>query len=94
MWDLDLGLRKVQRFHPVLLHEKCTVLALTWAEGPVGKSGHESGTGVGDTVQLWLTVSQYVEWGNMRCWYYWSSSSSSSSSSCSDDSCDAFSSLS
>lgn len=25
------------------------------------------GTGVGDTAQFWLTVSQYVEWGSMRC---------------------------
>ena len=53
-------------------------------------SGGWCGTGIGNSVQLCLMGSQYVEWGSVGA-SYWSSSSSSSSSS--DDSCDVFSSF-
>lgn len=55
-------------FYPVLLHESCTVLNPSfWQRGLCREQWSCGGTGVGDTAQFWLTVSQYVEWGSMRC---------------------------
>lgn len=50
-------------FYPVLLHDSCTVLNPSfWAKrGPCREQWSCGGTGVGDTAQFWLTVSQYVE---------------------------------
>lgn len=66
---LDLCLSKVHRSI-----QCCCMIFVLWLtlllakkRGLCREQWSCGGTGVGDTAQFWLTVSQYVEWGSMRC---------------------------
>lgn len=65
---LDLCLSKVHRSIQCCCMIICTVFKPSfWQRGLCREQWSCGGTGVGDTAQFWLTVSQYVEWGSMRC---------------------------